>query len=237
MSRTTLARITGLAYLSLVPGGMIGFLMVRAQTEGATAAETFANIAEHATLVRWGIVGMLSVVLAQALASWAFYAFYRKVAPVSAWAIAGFGLINAALIGAGAAGSITALYVAENADQFSDAAGLAHLFYLFEGNAWAVGNIFFGLWLIPMGWAAIKSGYFHAGKVLGWLLMAGGVGYALSSFATLSPQLVDSGVAEALTFPATVGEFWTMLALLIVGVRRSARTDDPETSAKEAISA
>lgn len=223
MTRTTLARLTGLAYAGMLPGGLIGFVTIRATMQGDTAAETLANIAEHGTLVRWGIVGMLSVVLAQALASWAFYSLFRASSPTSAWAIAGFGLVNATLIGAGAAGSMLALHIAENADQFADPAGLAHVFYLFEGNAWAVGNIFFGLWLIPMGWAARTTGYFHAGKVLGWILMVGGVGYTLAAFATVSPQLADSSVSLALSMPATVGEFWMIFALLIVGIRKSAR--------------
>jgi hypothetical protein len=29
---------------------------------------------------------------------------------------------------------------------------LSHLMFVISGQFWQVGNVFFGLWLIPMGW-------------------------------------------------------------------------------------
>lgn len=58
-------------------------------------------------------------------------------------------------------------------------------------------------------------------RPLGWVLVAGGVGYVLSAFVTyLAPGV--PAVASALTIPASVGEFWMMGYLLVRGVRRSA---------------
>jgi Domain of unknown function (DUF4386) len=49
----------------------------------------------------------------------------------------------------------------------------------------------------------------------------GGVGYVLSAFVVYFAP--DAGiVADALTFPATVGEFWMIGYLLVRGVNRRA---------------
>jgi len=83
---------------------------------------------------------------------------------------------------------------------------------------WGVGTLFLGLWLIPMGWCVLRSGWMP--RPLGWILVAGGVGYMLSPFAN---YLADAGaVADALAVPASVGEFWMVGYLLIRGVRRTA---------------
>jgi Domain of unknown function (DUF4386) len=79
-----------------------------------------------------------------------------------------------------------------------------------------VGSIFFGLWLIPMGWLVLRSGWMP--RALGWTLIAGGVGYVLSAF--VSQVLPGSGgVANVMTVPATIGEFWIIGYLIVFGVR------------------
>ena len=56
--------------------------------------------------------------------------------------------------------------------------------------------------------------------MLGWILMIGGVGYVLSLLVTY--LLPDAGpVADALTVPASIGEFWIFGYLILFGVRRS----------------
>ena len=57
-------------------------------------------------------------------------------------------------------------------------------------------------------------------RLLGWLLMIGGVGYILSTFLTyMAPSA--GGVADALTIAASIGEFWMIGYLLVIGIRRA----------------
>ncbi|WP_454859563.1 DUF4386 domain-containing protein [Promicromonospora soli] len=75
-----------------------------------------------------------------------------------------------------------------------------------ERQLWDVGSLFFGLWLIPMGVLAPRSGLLRA---LSIILVAGGVGYTGSGFvAHLAPTAAP--VAEVLPFLATIGEVWTI---------------------------
>ena len=129
---------------------------------------------------------------------------------VAAAAVAAFGLVNSVVVLVGTAFTATALEVALR----GDAATTALLLYDLNDAVWSVGNLFFGLWLVPMGWLVRRSATMP--DVLGWILVVGGVGYVLSAFAThLFPAL--PAVAQVLVLPATVGEFWMIGYLLLRG--------------------
>jgi hypothetical protein len=91
--------------------------------------------------------------------------------------------------------------------------------YLVSENLWGVGNLFFGLWLIPMGWCVIRCAGMP--RALGWVLMAGGVGYVVSGFTGYLLPSADM-VVNALVVPATIGELWMIGYLLLRGGREVA---------------
>ncbi|MFG1736945.1 DUF4386 domain-containing protein [Micromonospora chalcea] len=211
------ARVTGLFYLGLAVTGALGFLTVRPMIFDADdAGGTLANLMAHESLARVGIALELLVVLAQALTAVWFHRLFRTVDSTAAGSIAAFGLVNAVAILGSAAVLATALGVATGGPGDADT---VQLLYLVSGNLWEVGGLFFGLWLVPMGWCVLRSGWLP--RPLGWVLVAGGVGYVLMTFvAYLAP---GAGVAgDLLVVPATVGEVWILGYLIIFGVRRRA---------------
>lgn len=214
------ARVTGLAYLGLAISGMLGYLLVRQQLYvPGDAAATTANLVANEALARFGIAVDLTVVLTQALAALWFFKLFRRVDAVAAGAIAAFGLVNAVVILVAAVFSATALDVALGGTApGGDRAATAQLLYELTDASWNLGGMFFGLWLIPMGWLAWRSGYLP--RPLGWVLIAGGVGYVLSTYVIyLAPDLAES--SYALTVPATIGELWMVGYLLWKGVHPS----------------
>ena len=80
--------------------------------------------------------------------------------------------------------------------------------------------MFFGLWLIPMGRLVIRSRWLP--QALGWILIAGGVGYLVSAFVSYAFPNADL-ITQLLTVPAAIGEIWIMGYLTIVGIRDHAR--------------
>ncbi len=214
--RVATARMTGLFYLGLAITGMLGFLVVRPALYVEDASTTLSNLVEREGLARIGVALELGIVVTQALAALWFYRLFRAVDAFAAGAIAVFGMVNAVAI-LGSAASMGAAVELAN-DSAGDAGGVRLLALLSE-NLWAGGAIFFGLWLIPMGLCVLRSGWMPAG--LGRILVVGGVGYVVSAFvAYLAPSL--SVVAELLTVPASIGEFWMIGYLLWRGVRRPA---------------
>ena len=214
------ARTTGLLYLGLAITGLLGYLIVRNQLFVADNPEaTLANLTQHETLARLGIAVEMGVVITQALVALWFYRLFASVNTFAAGSIAAFGMVNAVAILGSAAMLATALDVSQDASLTvsGGAAATAQLLYVVSGHLWSIGGIFFGLWLIPMGWLARRSGWMP--NLLGWLLMIGGVGYVAN--ALLSYLLPTAGPAlDLLTTPATIGELWMVGYLCLRGVRR-----------------
>lgn len=214
------ARAAGAGYLGLAVTGMLGFLVIRAQLiDLDDPAATLANLQERTELAHL-LVGLeMGIVLTQAIAAIFFYKLYRPFAPVAGFGVATLGLMNSAAIMASGAFMATANAVAGNTDLApgGDPAATVGLLYELSQSSWGMGNLFFGLWLIPMGWAAITTGRFP--KVMGWILSVGGAGYVLSGLLGYGAADAPGWLVESLAFPATVGEFWMIAYLLSYGVR------------------
>ena len=215
------ARTTGLLYLGLAVTGLLGYMAIRNQLFVAgDPGATLANLTQHEFLARLGIAMEMGVVITQALVALWFYRLFARVNAFAAGSIAAFGLVNAVAILGSAALLATALDVSKDAalTMSGGAAATSQLLYVVTGHLWTVGGIFFGLWLIPMGWLARRSGWMPG--TLGWILMIGGVGYVLH--ALVSYLLPDAGsILYLITLPATVGELWMVGYLCLLGVRRT----------------
>ena len=206
---------SGFSYLGLAITGALGFLLVRPElfVQG-DAARTVANLVDRENLARIGIALELGIVTFQALTAIAFARLFRETDAFAAGALALLGMVNAIVVLASAALLRTALEVALGSSGSDPNA--AQLLYLLSNRFWYCGQIFFGLWLLPMGWLVWRA---HFGpRVLGWILVLGGVGYVLTPFLALF--LTGSRWLGSLTILATVGEFWMIGLLLWKGFRR-----------------
>ena len=220
------ARVAGLFYLGVAITGALGFLVIRpALFQIGDPAATTAALLDNVGLARAGLGVDLALVVLQALAALWFYKLFRGVDAFAAGMIAVFGMVNAVAILASTAMTATALELA--LAPAGGRVGDPHLMYLISENLWGVGNLFFGLWLIPMGWCAVRS--LKMPSVLGWVLIVGGVGYVLSGF---TGYLLPSATAltGALPMVATIGEVWMVGYLLIKGDRvKGDRGGSPST--------
>lgn len=216
------ARTTGLLYLGLALTGLLGSLLIRNQLFIADdAPATLNNLVDQAPLARLGIALEMGVVITQALVALWFYRLFRRVNRFAAGSLAAFGMVNAAAILVSAALIAAALEVSQDPTLAlgSGAAGTVHVMYIVSANLWIVSGIFFGLWLIPMGWLARQSGWMP--DLLGWILMIGGFGYIANAF--LAYLIPNAGpMLGLLTLPATIGELWMVGYLCLRGVRRVA---------------
>ena len=212
------ARTAGLLYLGIALTGLFGHLLVRSQLFDAdNAATTLAQLAGDESLARIGITLELGIVITQALAGLWFYRLFRSVDTFAAGSLAAFSFVNAIVILISAVFLATALDVALDAALApgGDAAATAQLMYVVSDHLWLAGEVFFGLWLIPMGRLVQFSGWMP--RPLGWILIVGGAGYVLGPFLA---YLTDIQLAaDLVVVPATVGEFWMVGYLLVRGVR------------------
>ncbi|WP_304450900.1 DUF4386 domain-containing protein [Nocardiopsis sp. YSL2] len=209
------ARLTGLAYLGLALTAVIGSLVLRPGLYVAgDPSATLANLLAHQATARGVVALEIGVSLTQALVAVLFYRLFRSVDGFAAGAVAAFGLVNATmiLVSAGLLGTANAVAF----DAAGGAAATVQLMYVMSEHMWAVAALFFGLWLLPMGWLAHRSRWMP--RPLGWFVMAGGAGYVLNSFAGhLAPDA--TAVTNVLLVPAAIGELWMIAYLLVRGVR------------------
>ena len=213
----SVARMTGIWYLSLAVSGVLGFLIFHPQVYVSNEpAETLANLTERESLARIRLLLEFAIIIAQALTAVWFYRMFRTINEWGAWTLGIWGMMNSAVIMISPISMGTALKIANTANlSFENPVILIQLLQEIGANAWGVGSLFFGLWLIPMGYIIVTSKRMPIW--LGRILIIGGGGYLLSTF--LNYAGFTSPLLDALTIPATVGEFWMIGYLLIYGIR------------------
>lgn len=211
------ARIAGAWYLLLAVSGILGFIVLHPQVYvSGDPGQTLSNLSGSGMLPSLRLICELLIVLSQALAAFSFYRLFRSLGGWQAWAVGIWGTVNAIVILFSAISMASAIAIA-NSESLSYADKLLPIELLmnFISHSWAIGGIFFGLWLIPMGHVIITSK--RMPLWLGRTLILGGVGYILSTFIYYAG--IKHPFLNVLTIPATLGEFWMIGYLLIYGVR------------------
>ncbi|MFZ2151566.1 MAG: DUF4386 domain-containing protein [Minisyncoccia bacterium] len=200
-------RITGFLYLSLAITGFFVFVFAKSGIYvSGDALTTNSNLLEKETLARVGIAVELALVASQALVAMWFYKTFSKVNSFAALTIAMFGMVNAIMILASSAMWLGAL----NASIAAESVAMVYNLFSLHESIWLVANLFFGLWLLPMGYLIAQV---MTSKILSKLLYVGGVGYILSALILiLFPS--QATLAGMLVLPATVAEFWVIGYLL-----------------------
>jgi hypothetical protein len=214
------SRLAGLFYLGLAITGALGYMAVRpALFTAGQPEQTLANLMAKTDLARIGVALELGTSMFQALAAVWFGRLFREIDGFAAAALALLGMVNAIVVLSSAALLSAALGVA--LEPSGAVPTTSHLLILISEHFWRVGNIFFGLWLFPMGWLVWKAQIAH--RLLGWILVFGAAGYVINGF--LSVLMPNLGAAMAvLPILATVGEFWMIGLLLWIGFRSAKGT-------------
>lgn len=216
-SLITTARITGIWYLLLAIAGVLGFMIFHPQVYVTDPVATLENLTSKEPIARARLLFELLIVVSQALAAVWFYKLFKDIDGWAAWTLGIWGMINSAVIMISAISMGAALEVANATQPIENKLALVQLLSSLISNAWGVGSLFFGLWLIPMGYIIASSD--RMPRWLGFILILGGIGYLLNTF--LKYAGVTNPLVDSLVIPATVGEFWIVGYLLIFGIRPS----------------
>lgn len=233
-SRATLARIAGALYLVLAVCGGFSELYVRTAVKApGDAAATARNIAESATLFRLGLATDLVNITCFLLAGLALYALLSRVNRVAAVAMLACNAVCVAIMGVNTLNHAAALLAATDPGHITflgaeTSAAMSAFFLELHHYGYAIAQIFFGLWLLPLGYLVFASGLFP--RPLGILLMIGCAGYLAGiPFTYLIPG--TDVAATVVTLPAFVAELALIGWLLIKGVASTPTSDAPLTAA------
>ena len=211
------ARLTGFWYLILAISGLFGFLIFHPQIFiTGDPQKTLTNLTELESTARVRLLFELLVIVSQALAAVWFYKLFREINKWAATVLGIWGTVNAVVIVVSAIAMNSAIEIANSSlPSLQEKTIMIQLLGQLITNAWSVGGLFFGLWLMPMGFIVISSGRMPVW--LGRILFIGGIGYILQTFIICAG--VQNPYSDILAIPATVGEFWMIGYLLIYGIR------------------
>ena len=230
-SPRTLARVAGLLYLVMFVGATFAGHVRSRIVESGDPAATANNIRASATLFRVGFVADLAQVTCLLLAAMTLYLLFRHVNQLAAQAMVTLVAVAVAIYSLNLLNQSTALRIAtdQGSTRAFGQAGSDQLVLQFadmQHNGYYIAAMFFGLWLLPLGYLAITSGYLP--KVLGVLLIIGGVGYLVDLFVRFLAPGFGAGVSP-LVVPGAVAELslaaWLLASLLFYG-----RVPDPHPS-------
>ena len=218
-----LARVAGVLYLLVgITGGFSeGYLDPSLYAPGDAAA-TAGNLAANPGLVRVGVVSHLTDAVFFVLTAVTLYVLLKHVSKHAARLMVLPVLIAAAVISMSTVFTYVALQVATT-DTYAAAFGpvgsdaIALLLLEIEHYGIRVAQVFFALWLTPLGYLAYKSRLFP--KPLAIMLVVATVSYLADVVvAFVLPDLVDR-VHVLLSIAPGIAEVWMVLYLLIIGVR------------------
>ena len=215
-----LARIAGSLYLVVAVLGGFAELYVRSRiVEPGNAAATADNIRASATLFRLGFASDLVQATFFLFTAMALYLLLRHVDELVARAMVVIVGVSVAIICLNLLNQFVALQIAvgEASVPAAGSDALAGLFVEMHAAGYLIAQIFFGLWLVPLGYLVYRSGLFP--RAIGVLLAVGCVGYLADTFVQFLAPGIAEGVEPFVATPAAIGELSLIVWLLVKGVR------------------
>src|SRR5882724_4440198 len=215
-------RFAGLLYVLTSIAGFfaMGYVTGKLIVHG-NAAATASNIAGNETLFRLGIAGELIGQAGFIFVALALYDLLKGVNRRQASLMVTLIVVSIPIAFLNELNSIAALVLVRGADFLSifekpQRDALAMLFLNLHGHGFDVAEIFWGLWLFPLGLLVYRSRFLP--RFLGvWLVVAGVAWVILSLTGLLLPQY--QGKVNTYSQPAFFGEIAFMLWLAIKGAR------------------
>src|SRR6202171_3695351 len=217
-----LARFAGVLYLLVgIFGGFAqGFLYPKIYVAG-DAVKTAGNLIANSGLVRIGGVAALVEATIWVFLALTLYRLLRHVSKSAASAMVLLASIGAGITMLNAVFEFEGLRVATGAVNLAGfgAAGSNALTLLMvdaQHYGLLIASIFMGLWLVPLGYLAFRSGWFP--KALGVVLITAGACYLVDAFAAFLVPDFGKAIHGYITIPSIIAEVWTLVYLLAIGV-------------------
>ncbi|MEM7380726.1 MAG: DUF4386 domain-containing protein [Bacteroidota bacterium] len=217
------ARLAGLSFLAVIGFGVFAEFYVRRKVyiynDPATTAN---NIAEFGKLFSFGIVSDLMMALAYFVFPLILYPLFLSVGKNHLRLMLLSVSIAVTILCLNTIHLIAALEMAGGSDYLgaltADQRESWTTFFLkLHTKGYKVAQIFYGLYLLPLGYLIYRSG--RIPKIIGIFLMLGFAGDFIDFFRYFLFPNIESVFLDNITLPADLGEFSLCIWLLIMGIR------------------
>jgi Domain of unknown function (DUF4386) len=216
-------RVAGFLYLLLCVAGPIRIIYIPSKLfVHGNAAATAGNIAAHESLFRLGMVSDLFVSAIAIFLALALYRLFKGVDQnLAVLMVVLGGVLPAAIYFFNVLNDAAALMLVRGPDflkvfEKPQRDALAVFFLNLHGQGFIAGEVFFGLWLFPLGLLTYRSRFLP--RFLGVWLILNGFAYLVHCFTgLLLPQYEE--MVSNIIFPVLTGEVAFTLWLLIRGAK------------------
>jgi hypothetical protein len=217
-----LARTAGVLYLLVAIFASLAFTVYTKLYVAGDAATTAGNVVANSGLVRMAVVADLVMATVWVLLALTLYRLLKHVHPSAAGAMVTFVAIGAGIVCLNAVFEFEGMRVATDRSYAAvlGAGGANALVLLLldtQHYGFSIVSVFYGLWLVPLGYLAYKSGLFP--KALGVALFAVCVCYHANLLAAFLAPDLSTVIHGYLSIPIWVVELWMVLYLFLIGVR------------------
>jgi hypothetical protein len=221
-----LARTAGLLYLivGIFGGFAVGYVSPMLYVPGDAAA-TAGRVLANADLVRIGVLSDLLQATVFVFLAMTLFLLLSRVHRNTATAMVVIVAIATTIMCLDKVFQFAALRVASDpsyAAAFGVAGSNALVLLLLDMHYYGyfIAQIFFGLWLVPLGYLVYRSGMFP--RALGIVLIAAGASYLVDMAVALASPELSKAVHMYFAILPTIAEVWTLGYLLVFGVRTPA---------------
>ncbi|WP_438422807.1 DUF4386 domain-containing protein [Aquimarina macrocephali] len=222
-SNQKIGRIAGVVFLIIIGAGVFAEFFVRQKifvTDDPVA--TAANIANNGWLYRLGIVSDLVMILAFFFYPLVLERVFKHVNKNLSKLMVLSVMISVAILCVTMLAMIAPLLLTSGADYMAGFTtdqinGLVTFFLKLHTNGYVISQVFYGLYLLPLGYMIFKSSL--APKIIGVLLMLGCIGDQIDVIRYFLFPDTQSVLLQNITTPADLGEMSLCLWLLIMGLR------------------
>lgn len=217
------ARLAGLMYLLVILFGTFAELYARAKVivPGDVAA-TAGNIIAQPTLFRIGFVSDLVMQVSFFFLPLFLYKLLKHVDKDQAALMVLSVVVGVAIMCINMLNHFAVILLLEEGvlgqtfspEQVNE---WVTFFLRLHGNGYRIAQLFFGIWLFPLGYLSYHSGLIP--KIIGVLLMVGCFSFLVDFFLFFLLPNYSGATSSAVTFPTVIAEFSMCLWLLLVGVK------------------
>lgn len=216
INQTTIVRNLRILYPIWVLLGIFSIMYVPSTLiELANPLKTTQNITENSFLFRLGIAGRLITQLLFIIIPFLLYELFKNLDRATSTLMLILALISVPIT---MLNETIHLDILNHLDKPDSVIEMIEMYY----QRMDISVIFWGLWLLPLGWLAYKFSLFP--KVIGVVLLIAGFGYFIDSFIKITfPDFTQlSSILGIMTF----GELIFIIWLVIVGVKRKTNAQE-----------
>jgi hypothetical protein len=221
------ARLAGLSFLFMVITGLFSEIFFRQKVfVSSDIAATVSNISSNTLLYRTGIVCDILMSLGYLFTALVLFKLLASVNKNLAAVMVLLAAAGSALLMFNILNECAPLYILTGNDYLNvlglnSRQAIAMLYYSLYEHGYMIGQVFFALWVLPLGVLIYKSGFIP--KVLGVLFVIETIFGFLSVFVHF--LVPNQSIETILLLPGTVAEFVFMFWLLIWGIRKPKMTE------------